>query len=399
MSLIADLHIHSKYSRATSPEMNIPTMAKWAKIKGIQLLGTGDFTHPGWLEELRTDLEPVGPGTFAHGGIKFLLTAEVSNIYHREGKLYKVHNILLAPDLLTVEKIIRQLTGYGKLASDGRPILIMDSQDLVKIVMDCSSECMVIPAHAWTPHFGVLGSVSGFNSLEECFGDQVKHIYAVETGLSSDPPMNWRLTQLDRITLISNSDAHSPQNLGREANVLSIPDGNDLYRQVTEIIKTKDKTRFLNTIEFFPEEGKYHFNGHRLCQYRAHPRETIPRQNICPVCGKPITVGVLHRVEALADRNDKMPESAIPYRNLIPLREIIAAVLDCGKSTKKVDKEYLRLINGLGTEFRVLMEASEAELREHSSAKIASGIMKMRAGEVEINPGYDGEFGSVKIKR
>ncbi len=398
MTLIADLHIHSRYSRATSPDMTIPGIAKWAKIKGIQVMGTGDFTHPEWLKELRKYLQPAGPGTFEHDGVKFLLTAEVSNIFYRQGECFKVHNIILAPDFATVEKIIKDISGYGKLASDGRPILGLDPEKLVEMVLAASADCLVIPAHAWTPHFGVFGSASGFDSLEECFGAQTGNIYAIETGLSSDPTMNWRLSRLDHISLVSNSDAHSLRKLGREANVFNIPDSSHIYEDITAAIKTKDLAKFLYTIEFFPEEGKYHFDGHRLCAYRAHPQETIAQKLQCPACKKPVTVGVLHRVEKLADRALKTkPPQAIPFKHLIPLQEIIAEALGAGVNTQKVEKEYFKLINRFGNEFRILMDISIDEISNHTPGKIASGINKMRKGDVEINPGYDGEFGTIKL--
>ncbi len=398
MSLIADLHIHSRYSRATSPEMNIPSIAKWARIKGIQVMGTGDFTHPEWLKELKSSLKPVGYGTFEYEGVKFFLTAEVSNIFYRQGECFKVHNILLAPDFETVEKIIRQISSYGKLASDGRPILGLDPEELVKIVLEASADCMIIPAHAWTPHFGVFGSASGFDSLPEAFGSQAKNIFALETGLSSDPTMNWRLSALDNITLISNSDAHSLRKLGREANVFALPDSTNLYSEITKAIKTKDCSKFLYTIEFFPEEGKYHFDGHRLCSYRARPEETIAQNLICPACKKPVTIGVLHRVEKLADRKLKTrPDKAIPFKSLIPLEEIIAEVLGVGRSSKKVEKEYANLISRFGTEFTILMDTGIDEISRYTSASIAAAISKMRKGDVKINPGYDGEFGTISI--
>ncbi|MBI5555432.1 MAG: DNA helicase UvrD [Elusimicrobia bacterium] len=400
MPLIADLHIHSRYSRATSPEMNIPSIAKWAGIKGIQIMGTGDFTHPEWLNELKSSLKPVGYGTFEYEGVKFFLTAEVSNIFYRRGEGFKVHNIILAPDFETVEKIICQISGYGKLASDGRPILVLDPEELVKIVLEASVDSMVIPAHVWTPHFGVFGSASGFDSLPEGFGSQSKNIFAIETGLSSNPAMNWRLSALDNISLISNSDAHSPRKLGREANVFALPDSTNLYAEITKAIKTKDRSKFLYTIEFFPEEGKYHFDGHRLCAYRAHPQETIAQKLICPVCKKPVTVGVLHRVEELADRKLKtQPSKAIPFKSLIPLAEIIAEVLGVGRSTQKVEKEYFKLITRFGNEFTILMDTEIDELSKYTSAGIAAGIDKMRKGDVEINPGYDGEFGIISLAR
>jgi uncharacterized protein (TIGR00375 family) len=378
--------------------MNIPGIAKWAKIKGINVMGTGDFTHPEWLKELKSTLLPVGPGTFEHAGVKFILTAEVSNIFYRQGECFKVHNIILAPDFETVEKIIKQIAGYGKLASDGRPILGLDPEKLVEMVLAASADSMVIPAHAWTPHFGVFGSASGFDSLQECFGAQTGNIFALETGLSSDPTMNWRLSSLDRISLISNSDAHSLRKLGREANVFDIPDSEHIYMDITAAIKTKDRSKFLYTIEFFPEEGKYHYDGHRLCAYRAHPQETISHDLQCPVCHKPVTVGVLHRVEKLADRAlNTRPSQSIPFKHLIPLQEIIAEALGAGVNTQKVEKEYFKLVTHFGTEFGILMDANIDEISNHTLEKVAEGISKMRKGEVDINPGYDGEFGTITL--
>lgn len=398
MKIIADFHIHSRYSRATSGEMNIPTIAQWAKYKGLQLIGTGDFTHPEWIEELKNKLIPTDPGTFVYNDIFFFLTAEVSNIYHRRGKTYKIHNLIFAPDFTTVEKISRYLGGYGKLSSDGRPILGLDSEDLVKIVLDISDKCLIIPAHAWTPHFSVFGSNSGFNTLEECFGTMTKYIPAIETGLSSDPAMNWRLSRLDQITLISNSDAHSPTKIGREANVFDLPDSKNLYETITAIIKRKDQKRFLYTIEFFPEEGKYHLDGHRLCKYCAYPKETNARKKICPVCGRAVTIGVLHRVEELADRPEGVtPGQSIPFKNIIPLEELIAEATTTGRGTQKVEKEYFRLTNRFGSEFQILLDTPLAELGTFAPERVLIAIEKMRKGEVEIHPGYDGEYGTITI--
>ncbi|MDD5492400.1 MAG: endonuclease Q family protein, partial [bacterium] len=325
-------------------------------------------------------------------------TSEVSNIFYRHGKCYKVHNIILAPDFETVEKIIRQISGYGKLSSDGRPILGLDPEKMVTMVLEASADCVIIPGHAWTPHFGVFGSASGFDNLQECFGAQTKNIFAIETGLSSDPTMNWRLTTLDRISLVSNSDAHSLRKLGREANVFDLVDSINLYSDITSAIKTKDRSKFIYTIEFFPEEGKYHFDGHRQCAYRAHPQETIAHSLICPVCHKPVTVGVLHRVEKLADRAlNVQPAQAIPFKHLIPLQEIIAEALGMGINTQKVEKEYQKLIAYFGNEFSILLDADISEISNHTVEKVASGIDKMRKGKVQINPGYDGEFGTISL--
>ncbi|MEW6556551.1 MAG: endonuclease Q family protein [Elusimicrobiota bacterium] len=399
MKLIADLHIHSKYSRATSGDMDIPNIAKWAKLKGIALMGTGDFTHPKWLEHLKENLKETD-GCYEHNSIKFILTAEVSNIYTRTDKTRKVHNIIFAPDFETVEKINTELAGFGNLESDGRPMLSLDSEDLAKIVFDISDDCMIIPAHAWTPHFSVFGSNSGFNSLEECFGYYTDRIYSIETGLSSDPKMNWRLSQLDKITLISNSDAHSPKNIGREANVFDVTNYTNLYEQITRIIRTKDKDKFLYTIEFFPEEGKYHYDGHRNCDTVLAPKDAIKNHNLCPNCERRLTIGVLHRVEELADREENFqPVNAIGYKSLIPLREIIADALDIGKESAGVDKEYQQITSQVGTEFDVLLEIPEEILQKNIRTEIAEGIIKVRNGEVDIQAGYDGVYGKISIRK
>jgi uncharacterized protein (TIGR00375 family) len=399
MRIIADLHIHSKYSRATSKDMNVPNIAKWAKLKGIDAVGSGDFTHPLWLEELKRYLKPAGDGAYVYDGTYFILTGEVSNIYSKKGQTRKVHNLIFAPSFETAEKINKGISRYGKILSDGRPILAMDSEDLVKTVLDISERCMVVPAHAWTPHFSVFGSNSGFDRLQDCYGREYRNIYSLETGLSSDPSMNWRLSDLDGLTFISNSDAHSPRNMGREANVFEITDRGNLYDEISGILKGKERGKFLYTIEFFPEEGKYHYDGHRACGRRLTPKESIEAEGLCPGCGRKLTIGVLHRVEELADREEGFrPEGAVPFRNLIPLEEIIADAVGLGRGTAKVEKEYLDLVRTMGSEFGILMDAPESDLYRNISPKIAEGIMKVRAGEVDVTPGYDGEFGSISIR-
>ncbi|MDI6641025.1 MAG: endonuclease Q family protein [Elusimicrobiota bacterium] len=399
MKLIADLHIHSKYSRATSPDMDIPNIAKWSKYKGIGLIGIGDFTHPLWLGELKRYLKPAGFGVYEYDGVKFFLTTEVCNIYYKSNRTRKIHNMIFAPSFEVVERINQKLARYGNLLADGRPILNLDSEDLVKLILDISDDCLIIPAHVWTPHFSLFGSNSGFDSLVECFSKETGNIYSIETGLSSDPAMNWRLSNLDSITLISNSDAHSLRNLGREANVFEVTSFADLYNEITQIIKTKNRKKFLYTIEFFPEEGKYHFDGHRSCQVRLHPRESISNNDLCPECSRPVTIGVLHRVEELADREEGfIPSDSIPYRNIIPLEEIIAEALGMGKGTATVEREYFNLINKFGSEFNVLLEVQEEKLQSFCQTKISEGIIKMRLRDVEINPGYDGVYGTIKIK-
>jgi uncharacterized protein (TIGR00375 family) len=394
MRIIADLHLHSKFSRATSREMDVEHLATWCGLKGITLVGTGDFTHPVWLRELRAKLRPTGRGLFTHGGQHFMLTVEVSNIYPQGGRLRKIHNLLLAPSFEVVDRINAVLARFGSLMADGRPTLSLPSDKLVEYVMEISPDCMVIPAHVWTPWFSLYGSNSGFDALAECFGDQARHIHAVETGLSSDPPMNWRLSELDRVTLVSNSDAHSPAKLGREANVLECELD---YREILGVLRGRDRSRFLFTIEFFPEEGKYHFDGHRACNQRLSPRETRALGGICPACGRPLTVGVMSRVEALADREEAPQEGRIPFRNLVPLEEIIAEALGAQPGTAAVRAEYLRLVQALGGEFAVLLDVPLGEVARHTQPRVVEGLRRVRDGRVVIRPGYDGVFGEIHI--
>jgi len=395
MRLIADLHLHSKYSRATSREMDVESMARWCKVKGITVVGTGDFTHPIWFRELKLKLKPNDRGLYTFGGMHFMLTVEVSNIYPQGGRLRKIHNVILAPSLEIVERINAVLGRFGSLMADGRPTLTLPSSKLVEYVMEVSPDCMIVPAHAWTPWFSLFGSNSGFDSLEECFGDQLRHIAAVETGLSSDPPMNWRLSQLDRVMLVSNSDAHSPAKLGREANVFEAePD----YFELMRILREKDTSRFLYTVEFFPEEGKYHYDGHRNCNTRLTPQESKALGDRCPVCKRPLTVGVMHRVEDLADRDEGyVPARAVPYRNLIPLEEIIAEGMGAQPGTGGVREEYFKLCARLGGEFAILLDLPLDDLAKHTTAKIVDGIRRVREGRVEIKPGYDGTYGEIHI--
>lgn len=408
MRFIADLHIHSKYSRATSRDMSPENIWKWAQLKGITVIGTGDFTHPKWFTELSEKLEPTGNGLFklkkefqsddipdlCKADVYFLLSAEISCIYSKNGKVRKIHSIIFAPDFKDAAKINASLAKIGNLAADGRPILGLDAKELLKIVLDASPDAMLVPAHAWTPHFSVFGSASGFDTLEECFEELTPHIHAIETGLSSDPAMNRRLSSLDNITLISNSDAHSPAKIGREANILDAEIIS--YKAITDAIK--NRKGFLGTIEFFPEEGKYHYDGHRLCKASLTPQETIKRNYLCPVCNKKVTVGVMHRVEKLADREDGFkPENAPSYYSIIPLPEIISEVLKVGVNSKKVNKEYQNLLQKLGSEFKILMDARLEDIEKVGSPLIKEAISLMRSGNVHIVPGYDGEFGKVKI--
>lgn len=391
---IADLHIHSKYSRATSGQMNLDGISRAAKIKGIDLVGTGDFTHYQWLSELKAYLKPVDYGIYEYKGTHFCLTAEVSNIFSQEGKTRRIHNLIFAPSFEVVEKINRELGKIGNLDADGRPILGMSARDLLVLVMGVSKDCFFVPAHIWTPWFSLFGANSGFDDIYECFGDMTRYIFALETGLSSDPEMNWSWSSLDRFALISNSDAHSPDNLGREANIF---DCKLEYSQIIDAIKRKDRGKFLETLEFFPQEGKYHYDGHRDCKICFSPQDSKRCHNICPKCKRSLTIGVMHRVNELADRDlGFRPEGAVPFRHLVPLKEIIAAVLGRGVISLEVRKSYDNFIEYFGNEFRVLCKISPGDLTKFHP-RIAQGILRVREGRVRVHPGYDGVYGKVKI--
>jgi len=407
MRFIADLHIHSKYSRATSKDMAPEALWRWAQLKGITVVGTGDFTHPAWLMELTEKLEPAGNGLFrlkkefqskdipdsVRADVFFMLSSEISCIYKKNGRTRKIHSIVYVPDLIDCAKINIALSRIGNLASDGRPILGLDAKVLLKIVMDTCHQAMFVPAHVWTPHFSVFGAESGFDSIEECFEELTPHIHAIETGLSSDPPMNWRWSALDRITLISNSDAHSPAKMGREANIF---DTEISYSTIADAITTKKN--FLGTIEFFPEEGKYHYDGHRVCGVNLSPKETIRHNYLCPQCGRRVTVGVMHRVDKLADRVDGFKlEGALPFYSVIPLTEILAETLEVGVASKAVDQEYQKLIQRIGSEFKILLDSSLPDIERVASPIIREAIARVRQGNVHITPGFDGEFGKIKI--
>ncbi len=413
MRFIADLHIHSKYSRATSKEMSFESLHRWAQLKGITVVGAGDFTHPEWFDEYKLKLEHSYGNFFklndnyvdnsrvpasCRADVFFMLTAEISCIYSKKGRVRKIHSLIFAPDFHTVSKINAALSKIGNLSSDGRPILGLDAKELLKIVLDSSDKAMLVPAHAWTPHFSVFGAASGFDSLEECFEELTPHIYAIETGLSSDPLMNRRLPALDSVTLISNSDAHSPAKLGREANIFETTDlTKDVsYEFVTNAIKTKKG--FAGTIEFFPEEGKYHYDGHRNCGVNLSPEETIRNNYLCPVCGKKVTIGVMHRVEKLALREHGFrPKDAPPFYSIIPLQEIISEILKVGVNSKAVMQQYLRLLEACGPEFNILMDTPLDDIEKTGTPLLRKAIDRMRSGQVHIVPGYDGEFGKVKI--
>uniref|UniRef100_A0A7C4EMQ8 DNA helicase UvrD n=1 Tax=Thermodesulfovibrio aggregans TaxID=86166 RepID=A0A7C4EMQ8_9BACT len=401
----ADLHIHSKYSRATSKDMSLEVIEQWSQIKGIKVIGTGDFTHPEWLREIEKKLNEEENGLFTlkkkyrlnipdscKQEVFFMLSSEISCIYQKNGKLRKIHLLILSPSLKDVIKINHALMQIGSLSSDGRPILGIDAKEILKIILEISPQSLIIPAHAWTPHFSVFGSESGFDSLEECFEELMEYIYAIETGLSSDPPMNWRLSKLDRVILISNSDAHSPAKIGREANIFETEVS---YKAITEAIKTGKG--FVGTVEFFPEEGKYHYDGHRLCGVRLSPKETIKMNYLCPRCGKRVTVGVMHRVEVLSDREEGFkPHKAFPYKSIIPLQEIIAEINKTSTQSKTVFNTYMKLIYKLGSEFDILLNKKLEEISavdEH----LAEAVERMRTGKVFVEPGYDGQYGKIRV--
>jgi len=375
--------------------MQVSTLAEYAKLKGISLLGTGDITHHLWLEELKDSLKDSGNGLFEYKGVNFILTGEISAIYSKNGRVRKIHNVIFVPSFDVADKINSTLSGYGNLSADGRPIIGIDAKDLVEILFGISKDIFVVPGHIWTPHFSLFGSKSGFDSIEECFEEYAKDIYALETGLSSDPGMNWRWSKLDRFSLISNSDSHSPSKIGREANVF---DTEMSYNSIIDALKAKDNKKFLYTVEFFPEEGKYHYDGHRNCKVRLNPVETRKNKGICSVCGKPLTVGVMNRVEELADRPEGfVPQKKIPYKKMIPLAEIISDVMDVADSSKAVDAEYRAIVPRFGTEFEVLIELQEELLLNKLPKKIARAIINVRNGNVNILPGFDGEYGKIEI--
>ncbi len=426
MRIIADLHIHSKYSRACSQDLTPENIAVWAAKKGIGLMGTGDFTHPAWLDILKSGLEETKPGLYqlrkivtdarpssvvlakeGHIQTFFMLTVEVSSIYKFGDKVRRVHNLIFAPNFEAVDRIVAGLEQAGaNLKADGRPIMGVHCDELVKIVKEADERAEVIPAHAWTPHFGLFGSLSGFDSVEEAFGDQSKYIFAIETGLSSDPKMNWQVSGLDRYTLISNSDAHSLRKIGREANVFEVDAEKLSYGEIIRIIKDKNPSEFLHTIEFFPEEGKYHLDGHADCKFSCLPEETKALGGICPVCGKKLLVGVLNRVDQLADRTfGFVPPHSVPFRNVIPLEEVIAETLEVGVSSKKVLAMYEKMTSAqitndkfqIANEFQILLDLAEEEIVTISTSEITKSVIRVRQGQVHVEGGYDGVFGRIHI--
>ncbi|MBI5254424.1 DNA helicase UvrD [Candidatus Falkowbacteria bacterium] len=405
MRVIADLHIHSKYSRATSKQMDVEHLDLWARKKGIQILATGDFTHPQYLKELKEKLIEDSSGLLklstnlpatSHPPTSFILSGEISCIYKDKGKTRRLHLVLFAPSFAVVDKFNAELLKRGcNLKSDGRPIIGLSAKEVLKICLEIDERLMLVPAHAWTPWFAVFGSKSGYDSLEQCFEELTPSIYAIETGLSSDPAMNWRLSKLDNVMLISNSDAHSPENLGREANVFDIE--KITYDEIFAILKNRDAKKFLYTIEFFPEEGKYHWDGHMKCKFSCAPKDSVKFKNICPICKKELTLGVDHRVQDLADREVGFkPARVVPFRSVVPLKEIIAECLQQGKASKRAQDLYEKML-AQKTEFEILLDLDEQAIIKISNDVIADAITRVRNGKVVIKPGYDGDYGIVKV--
>lgn len=407
MKTIADLHIHSRFSMATSKEGTPENLDFWARKKGISLIGTGDFTHPVWREELKERLVSEGNGLyrlrdayvkeesrkFPGEGTRFVVSGEISSIYKKNGKTRKVHNVILLPSLEAADVMAQRLEKIGNIHSDGRPILGLDSHDLLEMMLDVCPEGILIPAHIWTPHFSVLGAKSGFDSVEECFEELAPYIHALETGLSSDPAMNWRISKLDRYQLVSNSDAHSPSKLGREANLLDIDCS---YEGLYRALQTGEGLE--GTVEFFPEEGKYHFDGHRKCGVSLSPVEAERLGGICPVCGKKLTMGVDHRVEQLADRAEGfVKKDGKKYESLVPLPEVISACMGYSTASKKVQGCFEQMIQTLGTEFDILRNVPSEDIKSCAGERIAEGIENVRTGNVKRIPGYDGEYGKIEL--
>lgn len=400
MKFIADFHIHSKYSRATSPKTDILELARWAKIKGVNLLGTGDCTHAIWLNHLKEFLASDNNGFYKlksqDNGVRFVVTGEISCIYKKMSKVRKVHILVIFSSIESAIKLNQKLLEKNfNLSSDGRPIIGLDAKDLLYLCLEADPKCLFVPAHCFTPWFGIFGSKSGFDSLDECFEDLSSHVFAVESGLSSDPPMIWRIPDGKRLTILSNSDAHSGEKIGREANVF---DTDFSYDAVYQSIQKRDKNQFKYTIEFYPEEGKYHFDGHRACNLSLSPEESYGYGEICPVCGKAMTVGVLNRVSKIANKKEGYtPKDHIPFKSLVPLKEIIAESLNCNTNTKKVNLVYEEMITNYETEFNALLDTPIKDIMSITGEKIAEGIERMRKGNISIVPGYDGEFGKVSV--
>jgi len=412
MRQILDLHIHSKYSRSCSPELTLENIEAACRIKGVDIIATGDFTFPEWFSDIKNKLESIPPTPLYQGGrdvglyklksvgdekVKFILSTEVALIYKDAGKARRIHLVIHAPNLAAAEELNKYLDKDYNIRSDGRPILGMSAPDLMKLCLGIDKKFLIYPAHIWTPWFAVFGSKSGFDKMEECFHEYAKDIYALETGLSSDPEMNWRLSALDRLTILSNSDAHSLPNLAREANVFEMKEAS--YDEIYGIIKNKNFEKIKFTIEFYPEEGMYHYSGHRICGVSFTPSETKKLKGICPVCKKPLTIGVMDRVEELADRAEGFkPAQAAPFKKLVELDKIIAEALDIkSRHSAKVQIVYNDLIKKGGNELKILLDTSLEDLGKMAEAAIVEGIKRVREGRLIIKPGFDGQYGEIKI--
>lgn len=413
MKIIADLHIHSRFAMACSKDLTLTNLGIWGVKKGISLLGTGDFTHPSWMAELKSGLQEEVDGLYKIKGQSnspfFMLTGEIASVYKQDGKVRRLHNLVFSPNLSVAKKFIQSLEKRGvNLRSDGRPIMGISGIELMKIAKDVNEKMEIVPAHIWTPHFGAFGSLSGFDSLQEAYGNLSKHILAIETGLSSNPAMNHLVPALHDVSLISNSDAHSLRKLGREANVFAVVDNKLSYLEIVRIIRERKHKEFLETLEFYPEEGKYHLDGHANCEYSSTPKETIRHNGLCPVCGKKLLRGVLSRVDELAKvdtmakvgnshKNSSLTKTQfIPFRSIIPLEEIIAETFGMGVNSKKVQQQYETMV-AHQPELEILLETSHAEISEHFGKNLADAIVRVRQGKVRVVPGYDGIFGQIKI--
>ena len=401
MTYVADLHLHSRYAIGTSSKLSFESLAHWARIKGIDLLASADFTHPAWFEETCAKLQDDGDGLFTYGGARFVLGTELSCVAAQEGRSRRVHMLAFAPSIEAVVRINGALALKGRLDGDGRPTLRMTPRELVLTLLDIDGRCLVIPAHAWTPWYGVYGSKSGFDSLEECFGDVAECVYAIESGLSSDPAMNWRIPELDGRSIVSFSDAHSPQKMGRELTVFK---GELTYDGLAEALRTQS---IAYTVEFFPEEGKYHHSGHRKCGVSYTPAEVAVNGRRCPKCGRPLTLGVMQRVDELATREVtsrldgdgfvRSDNGRPPFKNLVALSGILSETLGAGVNTKRVRTEYDRLVSELGSELSVLMDVPMTDVASVSGERVAEGVARVRAGDISIEPGYDGLYGTVRL--
>ena len=404
MKTVLDLHIHSKHSRACSPQLTLANIDKVCREKGIHVMATGDFTYPAWIKAIEEELEEIGTSglyklkTATDTKAKFILSTEVSLIYKDGDKARRVHIMITAPNLKAVKELNKQLDAKYNIRSDGRPILGTTCPNLVKLCLAIDPKFLIYPAHIWTPWFSMFGSKSGFDSVEECFHDQTEHIYAYETGLSSDPAMNWRLSELDNLTLLSSSDAHSLPNLAREANVFDLSE-NPTYDEIYTIIKNHNTKKILYTIEFWPEEGMYHYDGHRLCKFSCTPEESKKHKNICPVCGKPLVIGVLNRVTELANREEGFkPKNAVPYKQAVELDKIIGEAFGIkSRNSKEVLATHQKMLKELGPELDILLEMPLETIKNHAPAEVVEGIRRMREGELHVVPGFDGQYGVVKI--